>query len=552
MATSEHQLFDHRDQTHFHTFEGLNIEDMISEMNRTGSFESFVGSMGLLFDASDQSKQDDDQYGRDAIEDTQDNILDSLIHSSGSIAASSPSVHSLDSSLDSSEPFSPGIASLEDIDIRQDPLLEEMMNQLRSENSTGDRLQPSQDQEHTDEVQIKEEKPQTSFFSFFHHRVIQPAHIIIGSAGMAPHEIMNSKESNDHAANDEQNGDSLSSTASPAPVSDAAGQMKTTELMEATEQEIIVDGIMKPAKSRKNEYKSVPSSLLCNPYKYDLKLSGTGIGKLVTDEGKHIELQLVKADTMETPLIAKDPMSVDSVMLADENTVIFRITLHICSFHFKKREFRIVLSDIDNSRFLYISPAFRTYARKRERNGIQSNMLKQKRQKLDLHNKVKCEESEEFSREQQNPSIKEELKPQQYERNKQSESIKTQISSPPAVLMPTLFNVIPYTPAPVIVPPMDNSTVSFEEFARFQQQLFMRMQHNQGPASRSSLPDDNADHGDNKDNDMMASLERTSKAIELLSSLTPMERHALQSYMHCQAMISHQSGRPSTSTTSAI
>lgn len=309
-------------------------------------------------------------------------------------------------------------------------------------------------------------------------------------------------------------------------------------------------GTLKAAKSKDNSYIRVPSSLLCNPYKYDLKITGKDIGRLVSDEKKNVELRLVDADTLITPMTKKDPVTVDSITVADDDTVIFRITLHVCSFHFQKKPFRITLYNTNNNQLLYASPMFRTYARKRvRRNNVLYSKKPKKQQRIVLNNF----DSDGTSTQQQSQQTTAAGVSLAHTDSKPDEQMQPVTSPSNCALKPSLqmTNMRPvpsrlelsepsnaFTSTNFPVPASAFTGVSPEIMAHYQQQLHLHIDRVRNNGCITEVNDNSAS--------LLASLERTRKAIEMLSSLSPMELHALQSYMHGQALmaqkLSSQSG----------
>jgi hypothetical protein len=119
-----------------------------------------------------------------------------------------------------------------------------------------------------------------------------------------------------------------------------------------------VEVFIKPAKSREDQYEggNFPTSLLCNPYKYDLKVQGELSGD--------VTLLLVDAETIKVPESTKPAITVENVEKNSSRERIIRFSLNLCSFHYRRRSFRLALMQGDVQ--IYLSTPFRTYARRRD------------------------------------------------------------------------------------------------------------------------------------------------------------------------------------------
>ncbi len=138
-----------------------------------------------------------------------------------------------------------------------------------------------------------------------------------------------------------------------------------------------IQALLKPAKARDDQYETqFPKSLLCSPYKYDLKLVGSALGSSKSHkqtqhpDDSHLVLSLVDAETLELPLPNKSGIAVETVEHLTEGQVNIRFALNLCSFHYRKRPFRLVLSDktAKTNPNLFVSVPFHTYARRRDNN----------------------------------------------------------------------------------------------------------------------------------------------------------------------------------------
>jgi hypothetical protein len=141
---------------------------------------------------------------------------------------------------------------------------------------------------------------------------------------------------------------------------------QTTSLWEDSTEEFTTlqkfSVFLKPAKAREDQYEGgdFPKSLLCNPYKYDLKIQGD-----LLDENTDITLELVDAETKKTPNSSKRGITVETVEKNSKRERVIRFTINLCSFHFRRRAFRIAVL-CSGGKQLYLSTPFRTYARRRE------------------------------------------------------------------------------------------------------------------------------------------------------------------------------------------
>jgi hypothetical protein len=120
------------------------------------------------------------------------------------------------------------------------------------------------------------------------------------------------------------------------------------------------DVSIKPAKSREECYEwTIPEDgLLCSPYKYDLRVKGN----IFTQQ-----VQLVLVDSETTGLIeqnGKEGCTVEQVDEYGNRELVIRFSLNFCSFHFKKRSFKLFL--YISGQLIWTSTSFMIYARRRE------------------------------------------------------------------------------------------------------------------------------------------------------------------------------------------
>eukprot|EP01080_Neovahlkampfia_damariscottae_P004396 gene4396-7771_t len=115
---------------------------------------------------------------------------------------------------------------------------------------------------------------------------------------------------------------------------------------------------IKQAKTREEKFVGdiFPDSLLSSPYKYDLKIKG----KI----SKNIKFKLVDAETFnEIELNQKSGITVETIEELSPREVVVRFIINFCSFHFKKKAFRIIIEM--NNETIYTSTPFMTYARRK-------------------------------------------------------------------------------------------------------------------------------------------------------------------------------------------
>lgn len=129
--------------------------------------------------------------------------------------------------------------------------------------------------------------------------------------------------------------------------------------------------LLKQAKGRDDQFETVfPPSLLCHPYKYDLKV----IGELDKNQQAKLTLNLVDAETLTVPNVTLpnkkivEGVSVEQIEEVGPNERIIRFTFNLCSFHFKRRPFKLELTQVTGttSKRLFLSNSFQTFARRRD------------------------------------------------------------------------------------------------------------------------------------------------------------------------------------------
>jgi len=139
---------------------------------------------------------------------------------------------------------------------------------------------------------------------------------------------------------------------------------------------------LKAAKGREDQYQgTIPAYLLCNPYKYDLKIKGTPI-----DENVNVELldRETKQDPEKNVSKKKKTVSVASIEKLGNREIVIRFSLNLCSFHYKKRDFLLRITSKSTGKLLFLSTPFHTYARKRRTNRKKKNEPAKKRKLVSI------------------------------------------------------------------------------------------------------------------------------------------------------------------------
>jgi hypothetical protein len=298
---------------------------------------------------------------------------------------------------------------------------------------------------------------------------------------------------------------------------------------------------LKPAKGRDDHYTvgDFPVSLLCNPYKYDLKLVGDihpgkansptsalkSISDLlnqqraVMDESEFLCVTLVDADTMAAPTICattttganisqaplkKGNVSVESITPVNSKERVIRFTFNLCSFHVKRRAFRLVVTNKNTGENVFVSSPFKTFARKRDRTGNSASngpMMQQ--------HKVAA-------------------MPNMYFMNQQAAD-KKKARSVRATPYPVVSKMNRYSPTMQVTSP---------ELAEMHQNQQYPQMPVFTPMSGYGMYPHNAFHTGYTYpiENLLQNLgpqERTSLAIQLMSSLTPVERETVDFYLSC-------------------
>lgn len=287
-----------------------------------------------------------------------------------------------------------------------------------------------------------------------------------------------------------------------------------------------VTAYLKPAKGREDQYTvgDFPVSLLCNPYKYDLKLVGeiNPVGKRAPmnsisdllnqqrkanqEEGDFLLLTLVDADTMAAPQLTsgstpikdkKDYLSVESITKIHNKERVIRFTFNLCSFHVKRRSFRLVVQNKNSGESVFVSSPFKTFARRRDQNNAASN--RQAYQQNLMNNMYFMQESPKKSRRAvPYPQVSAKM-------NRYSPSAMIPVASPE--MQADKPNQTPAMFAPMAMYPVN--PLMYSSFQSGYTYPIESLLHNLGPQERTSL------------------------AIQLMSSLTPVERETVDFYLSC-------------------
>jgi len=121
---------------------------------------------------------------------------------------------------------------------------------------------------------------------------------------------------------------------------------------------------LKAAKCREDQYApEFPPTMTCTPYKYDLKIFGTIRSK---NEKKDLTVDLVDSETLEKPDYnsseTRPGVTLESVEVLSQRERVLRFALNWCSFHL--RAFRLRVKSEQET--IFISTPFHTYARRRD------------------------------------------------------------------------------------------------------------------------------------------------------------------------------------------
>lgn len=265
--------------------------------------------------------------------------------------------------------------------------------------------------------------------------------------------------------------------------------------------EVSLQSFVKPAKSRDDQYETAfPATLLCTPYKYDLKLVGA-LDKEMTI--KNVSLELVDAESLQKPDTpeTRPGVTLEGIENHGDKEKVFRFALNWCSFHFKKRAFCLKL--VYKNTIVFSSTPFHTYARRRD-TPYSNHATSCKRQ---LTYPAAFAMSPSRAKVQQPVVASKVPSPQPYS--------PVQTGAFPMfdfMKAPSFFQYSPATTATTVSPPASRQASPIPTVVTSPQQ-----QKNAG-----QIPH------------LFASMERTQMAIQLLSSLSPAERDAVNYYMSCQ------------------
>jgi len=259
---------------------------------------------------------------------------------------------------------------------------------------------------------------------------------------------------------------------------------------------------LKAAKCREDQYVSgnFPLTLTCTPYKYDLKV----VGKLAADK-KDFSIELVDAESLSRPEPVnpetRQGVTLETVETFSDTERVVRFALNWCSFHFRKRSFRLKL--ICKEQSIFVSSPFHTYARRRDTPYEKSPVSKKAKLGKPLVSAL-AKQVVQQTYVTAHPMMQQAVCWQPM--------YSMQVPQTPYYFTPTCYSTpncysslpVPQTPVmspqtPIPVPPA---------------QPPMKQQRH-SPVDAGALK----------------SLERTSLAIQLMSSLSPVERQAVTSYL---------------------
>jgi hypothetical protein len=116
----------------------------------------------------------------------------------------------------------------------------------------------------------------------------------------------------------------------------------------------------KPAKSREDQFKvaNFDETMLSSPYKYDMKIQGNL-------ENETFKFKLLNSVTLKDPDEKKETVTIESVEKFGEKEVIIRFKINLCSFHYGKMSFKLLVED-SKGNIIYLSTTFLTSARRKE------------------------------------------------------------------------------------------------------------------------------------------------------------------------------------------
>ncbi|KAL0489626.1 developmentally-regulated protein [Acrasis kona] len=161
-----------------------------------------------------------------------------------------------------------------------------------------------------------------------------------------------------------------------APTNGIDGEEFAIEKTEKEIPECQIEVFLKPAKSRDDQYEPspFPYSLLCSPYKYDMKI----VGNMDKETEESLTVELVDSTTLQpvhVPLSAVHSakisnhgglaLTVEPITKVDKQERVIRFALNLTSFHVNRKSFCLLVKSATNNS-LFVSSEFRTYARRRE------------------------------------------------------------------------------------------------------------------------------------------------------------------------------------------
>lgn len=262
---------------------------------------------------------------------------------------------------------------------------------------------------------------------------------------------------------------------------------------------------LKAAKCREDQYApEFPPTMTCTPYKYDLKIFGT---IKCQNEKKELTVDLVDSETLEKPEYnsseTRPGVTLESVEVISQRERVLRFALNWCSFHFKKRAFRLRVKAENET--VFISTPFHTYARRRDSPYTRESSAPLKRAASAVLSRP-CSFSASLATSaglyQQNNNVYWPTYP-----------VPGQVAYSPAQVQ-TQQQAIPKSA-------LSSNTIHLHKLQPKQEIPRTPVQYVSPPSSGASSP---VQH-------LLTSMERTSLALQLMSSLSPVERQAVNYYL---------------------
>jgi hypothetical protein len=290
--------------------------------------------------------------------------------------------------------------------------------------------------------------------------------------------------------------------------------------------------LLKPAKSRDDQYEtSFPPTMLCTPYKYDLKFVGEQLEKDLSLST--VTCELVDSETDSKPELAgsdgRPGVILESVETQGKDKI-FRFALNWCSFHFKKRSFRLKL--FYRGELLFASTSFHTYARRRDTPYTASRYM-QPTTAGNISFPHSCRREQiKYALPALTTSTSSYATPPAMMPAYEAPGYRLPwfgpcatvgaTSSPPSSAPVSPKSSRQQTPSPPTTPPTNPTTEP------------KLVQTPQRYSTALPSPPSSPQPGSKKNGaELLASFKRTQMAIQLLSTLSPQERDAVQYYLSC-------------------